>query len=279
VGDVGVNFSFFCIVPGGPGEIRGKQMADVLGGRFNPESGSEDDCCVYILGSSPKDGLEPRCAYHDVIDCGWARLARVKRKWRNGHIIAVSKVQFEALQEYFPERKLFFIPQHHCNFKRETRPDRPVLRVGCIGGDSAVQWPHHAIARHLAEVGMEWHFEHQYHRRWKVVEFYKTLDIQMSFRPTHERDQAFIRHMNCLKLSNAGSFGIPTVSYPEPAYVGEWKDECLWGSSMRDVLSEVKRLRDDPGLYAEMSARARAKSEEYHIDRIADLYRALPTEN
>jgi hypothetical protein len=151
--------------------------------------------------------------------------------------------------------------------------------VGCIGGDSAVQWPHHAIARHLESIGMEWHFEEQFHRRVKVVEYYKHLDIQISFRPTHERDQAFLRHMNCLKLSNAGSFGIPTVSYPEPAYVAEWTNECLWGSTMGDVLTQVKRLRDEPNLYAEMSARSLAKSEEYHIDRIAPLYRALPMEN
>jgi hypothetical protein len=123
---------------------------------------------------------------------------------------------------------------------------------------------------------MVWHFEEQFHRRVKVVEYYKNLDIQISFRPTHERDQAFLRHMNCLKLSNAGSFGIPTISYPEPAYVAEWKNECLWADTMGEVIRKVKRLRDEPNLYAEMAARALAKAEEYHIDRIAPLYRALP---
>jgi hypothetical protein len=270
-----VNFAFFCVVPGGPGEIRGKQMADVLGGRFNPVSGYEDDCCVYVLGATPKDHIEPRWTYHDVIDCGWARLSRV-RGWKKGGIIAVSKVHVEALTEYFSGRDIYLIPQHHCNFKRDKRPDRPPLRVGCIGGDSAVQWPHHAIARTLESDGMVWHFEDQFHRRSKVVEYYKNLDIQISFRPTHERDQAFLRHMNCLKLSNAGSFGIPTISYPEPAYVAEWKNECLWADTMGEVIRKVKRLRDEPNLYSEMAARALAKAEEYHIDRIAPLYQALP---
>ena len=271
-----MNFSFFCVVPGGPGDIRGKQMAEALEGRFNPEADYAGDCCIYVLGTSPTDGQEPACAFHDVIDCGWARLARVRAKWRHGGILAVSRVQEEALHEYFPNRRIFRIPQHHCNFDREQRPERPVRRVGCIGGESAVQWPHEALVRRFAEVGLEWVFASRYHRRRHVVEFYRTLDVQVSFRPTHERDEAFLRHMNCLKLANAGSFGIPTVAYPEPAYVAEWEKECLWTPTIDKVISEVKRLRDEPQLYADMAGRALEKAQEYHIDRIAEHYRALP---
>lgn len=268
-----MSFSFFSCVRGGPGEIRGRQMAAHLGGKFNPASGYEDDCCIYVIGTAPFEYREPRVAYHDVMDCGWARIAKVRTRSRGG-VIALSKTHYASLREALPGRDLYLIPQHHCNFARERIPERPVCRVGCIGGDSAVQWPHWAVERMVKELGLEWHFEIHYHRRWRVVEFYKTIDIQLCFRPTHARNLTM--HMNCLKLANAGSFGIPTVAYPEPAYIEEWKDECLWGEGMEAIMAQIKRLKDDPALYKEMSARAVAKAETYHIEHIADLYRALP---
>lgn len=268
-----MTFSFFSCVRGGPGEIRGQQMAHHLGGKFNPTDGYENDCCVYVIGTSPAENKEPALAYHDVMDCGWGRISRVRRRTHGG-IIALSQTHRDSLVEALPERTVYLIPQHHCNFLREAIPERPVLRVGAIGGDSAVQWPHHAVERMVNALGLEWHYESHYHRRWRVVEFYKTIDIQLSFRPTHARSIPL--HMNCLKLANAGSFGIPTVAFPEPAYTTEWKDECLWGEGMEVIMWQIKRLKEDAGLYKEMASRARTKAEEYHIDHIADLYRALP---
>jgi len=264
------SFSFFARFCGGPGEIRGIQMADRLGGRFNPEDGYEGDVCIYILGHCPT--REPWRAFHDVIDCGIPRLKRVNCMTQ-GPVIAVSEEQLTVLPDYFGTRPLYLIPQHHCNFDNETRPDRPVRTVGCIGGDSAIQWPHHAVDRLMKEIGMEWRFSSDYSRRHKVVRFYRGLDIQVSFRPTHTRD--LVRHMNPLKLSNAGSFGIPTVAFPEPAYTREWTNECLWAENMGEVVAQVRRLRDEPALYEEMSARVREKAKGYHIERIAGLYRAL----
>ena len=266
-----MRFSFFSPVRGGPGEIRGRQMADRLGGRFNPEDGYEDDVCVYVAGTGPGNG-EPRLAFYDVLDTHRSRLARVKRKTK-GDLIAVSLTHRQALREYMPGREVHLIPQHHCNFDRERRPERPVRRVGCIGGDSAVQWPHYAMERMFAEIGMEWVFCRDYSRRRKVVEFYRGLDVQVSWRPTHARGLEL--HMNPLKLSNAGSFGIPTVAYPEPAYIMEWGGSCVWASTIHDLIERVGKLRDDRCLYEAMSVEASRKAEEYHIDRIAKLYRGL----
>jgi len=246
-------------------------MATQLQGKFNPTSGYENDVCIYIIGRTPE--IEPKCAYHDVLDGGMNRLARVRTKTR-GPVIAASREQETVLREYFGKRPVFLIPQHHCNFRNETRPDRPVRTVGCIGGDSAVQWPHYAMKRLMGEIGLEWRFCYEYNRRRKVVAFYRELDVQVSWRPTHPR--GIIRHMNPLKLSNAGSFGIPTVAYPEPAYTAEWKDECLWADSIYDMVSKVRQLKESPAMYSEASAIALTKAKEYHIDRITSLYRDLP---
>jgi hypothetical protein len=268
-------FSFFRDLRGGGGTIRGGQMADALGGRVNPESGYEDDVCIYVLGSHRRDaGPEVPYAYYDVMDCGLARLGRIEHRTKGG-LIAVSQTQADELTRRNPGRAVYLLPQHHCNFAREARTRTDIKVVGCIGGDSAVQWPHDAVARHLAAIGMEWKFEPHYAKRSVVLEFYRTIDVQISFRPTHPRYPNLL-HMNPLKLSNAGSFGIPTVAYPEPAYVAEWRDDCLWGGSIPDIVRTIRRFQTEPGLYAEMAGRARVRAEAYHIDRIAGLYRQLP---
>ena len=266
------SFSFFSPVRGGPGEIRGIQMATHLQGRFNPKSDYENDVCVYVLGTTPEK--EPECSYHDVLDGGLKRLARVIRRTR-GPLIAVSKEHEAALSECLGTRPVYLIPQHHCNFENEMRPDRPVRTVGCIGGDSCIQWPHHAMDRMMREIGMEWRYCGKYNRRRYVVDFYRDLDVQVSWRPTHAR--GIIRHMNVLKLSNAGSFGIPTVAYPEPAYTREWKNECIFADTITDLVYKVRQLKDNPVMYSDASALALEKAKDYHIDRIGELYRSLPS--
>jgi hypothetical protein len=267
------SFSFFRRFPGGGPVIRAAQMVDRLGGRINPESDYDDDVCIYILGCYRHDGPEVEHAYYDVMDCGTPRLGRIRSRTK-GDVIAVSKVQHEELQRIFGPRKVRFIPQHHCNFNRELRPERRISTVGCCGGDAAVQYPHDPIRRKLKEMRLGWQFGNEMMRRERVVEFYRTLDIQIVFRPTCNRYRNLL-HMNPLKLVNAGSFGIPTVAWPEPAFVTEWDGCFIPAYSMSEVMDQVRRLRDDPGLYAEMSARALAKAEEYHLDNIVKLYEEL----
>ena len=267
-----MTFSFFSKLRGGGAEIRGHQMASLIRGKFNPDAGYEGDTCVHVLGCTPRDGVDPARCYHDVMDCGLAKISRVDRF--PGGIIATSKSQYGVLRKEFPRRELHMIPQHHCNFDRERREDRPVLRVGCIGGDAAVQWPHWSVERMLKEIGLEWHFEVHYHTRRRVVAFYRTIDIQLCFRPTHPR--GILNHLNTLKLANAGSFGIPTVALPEPAYSEEWPDACVFGDGMYDIMLKIKSLKENPQLYAECSNRASLRAEEYHYENILPLYRALP---
>ena len=267
------NFSFFRFHRGGGNMIRAGQISNYLDGRINPESGFENDVCIYVLGMYRTDGPEVQYAYYDVMDCQPIFLNRMLQRTR-GDIIAVSLTQHDLFREMFPTRKVYFIPQHHCNFYREKRPDRPITTVGCIGDISSVQYDHNEVARMLSDIGLKWKFKTEFMRRRRVVEFYKDIDIQISFRP--QKTESML-HKNPLKLSNAGSFGIPTVSFPEPAYKAEWKGGgCLWGESMQDIMSQVKRLKDDPVLYKEISGRAVVKSEKYHIDNIAPLYKMLP---
>lgn len=270
-----MTFSFFRRMRGACGVTRGKQVAEALGGRVDPKSGYENDVCIYLLGMHRTDGPEVAHAYYDVMDCGYARLSRLKGR-THGPIIAVSMAQYVELRDFFPKRDMYFIPHHHCNFERQLRlADRPVKRVGCCGGDSAVQWPHDRVKAWLESYGLEWRFTNEYLHRERVVDFYKELDIQIVFRPTHSR--GIPAHTNPLKLSNAGSFGIPTVAFPEVAFTPEWSGESVvYADNMGEMMRQVKRLADDPGWYAEVSHGAMVKAESYHIDNVMPFYRALP---
>lgn len=113
--------------------------------------------------------------------------------------------------------------------------------------------------------------------RERVIEFYRNLDIQIVYRPSHNRGAYMMSQYNPIKLSNAGSFGIPTVAFPEPSYIAEWnKNECLYSDGMQGIIRLVRRLKDEPAFYEEIAEKAKLKAEEYHIDNVAKLYRELP---
>lgn len=266
-----MNFSFFRSGKSGASEIRASQMASKLKGRVNPRSDFENDICIYVLGAR-SESIEPKRSFYDLIDCGWSKISRIKN-FTKGNIIVVSKSQLDSLYSIFKDREVIYIPQHHCNFDREIRKSRKPKIVGCIGGDSAVQWPHYAMKRLFEEIGLEWRFGHVYGNRQAVIDFYKDLDIQICYRPIHPR--GISEHMNSLKLANAGSFGIPTISFPEVAYVKEWKNECLFDESIYGIVKLAKKLSEDPVMYSEMSEKVKIKAEEYHIDNIVKLYKQL----
>ena len=271
-----MGFSFFRRIRNAGGEIRGTQVANYLGGRVDPQNGYEDDVCIYILGIMRYDSPEVRWSYYDVCDCGYARLQRVRSRTKGG-LIAISKSQFDYLKKVVPKREVYFIRQHHCNFKRELRPKRPVLTVGCCGGDAAVQWPHDRIKAILGQLGLQWMFLQELRNHQRVVDFYKQLDIQLVYRPTHSRGMDMMIHGNPLKLSNASSFGIPTVAFPEPAFTAEWNNgECLYCDGMNNAFSLIQKLKDEPAFYEDIAEKAKLKAEEYHIDNVAKLYRELP---
>lgn len=269
-----MNFSFFRRLRYAGNEIRGTQMATHLNGKLDPVSGYENDICIYILGGMRYDGPEVEHSYYDVMDCGLARLARVRRRTK-GSLIAISRTQLDELCRTFSGREVYYIPQHHCNFDEESRPEREIRTVGCCGGDSAIQWPHDRVRYFLELLGLKWKFYNVLVNRNEVVEFYKDLDIQIVYRPTHNRGSVMMLHSNPLKLCNAGSFGIPTVAYPEPAFTAEWKDECLYSDGMEGIINLVRKLKEEPNLYKEVSEKAREKSKGYHISNIANLYRGL----
>ena len=276
-----MNFSFF-YKPGGSGYIRGFQMANYLGGKHNPTEGYENDICIYVKILPPEN--YPKHTYYDVDDSVKA-VPWLKTHTDTG-IIGISLTACEYLQNTLKRDDIIFIPHQHVNFERWVRPlDRPVTNVGIIGSVTAFQYPIDDLREKLRDVGLTLSYEPDYwvtyrstaqrEMRLNIVDFHKTMDIQVVWRPHgFSASQDPLRNPN--KLGNASSFGIPTVAFPEVDYVDEWGGYFIEAWSIDQLISKCKRLKDDPAYYSFYANKALQRAEQYHIEKIARIYRKLP---
>ena len=249
------------------GSIRAKQIAAHMGCRINPTEGYEDDICIFVKWTPAILSWKER--YFDIVDKH--QCLKWLKKNEDCHAIAISK----SAQEYMGNElnnKIVMIPQQHVNFDREKRTRTEVKVVGFCGEYHTFQPFEDEIREKLAKIGMELNFYHQYKTRQNVIDFYKKIDIQIVWRV----EPGYVKMLkNPLKLSNAGSFGIPTVSYPEVSFVGEYDGCFMPATTIDEMVGMIDDLRRDDKLYLEMSRLASDRAEMYHIDRIAELYGRL----
>ena len=267
------NFSFF-YGRGGAGIIRGIQMAEYLGAKKNPAEGFENDICVYVKVKPPDN--HPKRSYLDIVDAT-DKVGYLMNNHKIG-IIVESEIARKYLEERTGRKDVVLIQEHHCNYERALRPDRPVAVVGIIGSRDSFQLPLAEFESELKKMGLNLLYytnfwEHFKAGRLAVVDFYKKIDIQVVYRKDwFAKRKSF---SNPLKLENAGSFCIPTVSYPEISYKNEWNDHFIEATSMWEMLKHVRRLKEDPPFYKEWQERSLELTEKYHIKNIVKLYRAL----
>lgn len=272
---------------GGSGEIRGEQVGDFLGVsvRMMP-SRPNGGINVWVKGQ-PVDDYPRGRSYLDMMDAG-ERVPWIRQHPDIG-LIGISRTAIKWMQRKIGRDDIHLIPEHHCNYRRERRQRDQIRRVGVIGNRNAFWGITPEIVRTFAAMGLEFVYQvnpdgvRKYHGnpfqptvyvgQEGVRNFYRNLDIQVVWRP-HLHSGS---HMLCnpLKLENAGSFGIPTVAYPEPSYAAEW-DKCFVPvQTMQEMFAAVKRLRDDRDYYRDMSERARERAEQYHIEHTSRKYLCL----
>jgi len=230
----------------GSGEIRGRQIANHLGAKLNPTDGYSD-INIWVKKQPPED--PPRWTYLDIVD-GKERLP-----WLVQHPevrVIASSVSGARYVERVLGRKPWLIPQHHCNIERRRhQPRLKSPRLGFVGGRASCPPAEWGVVRYDCQT------------REDVCRAYKAIDVQVVWRRTRRPLK------NPLKIVNAAAFGIPTIAYPEPGYEEMegfyWRatneGECL--QALADIAAgcDVERLAE--------------KAEEYHIERIAQLYRGL----
>lgn len=252
---------------GGAGIIRGEQVASYLGAKLNPLSDFENDVCVYIKCVPPEN--YPKKTYIDVVEDSEGL------RWVKDHpdvgIIASSKSIYEHFDGILTNH-LVFIPQHHCNFEKVVRTRDKVEIAGIIGNKAAFQHPLEDLEKKLNKIGIELKtlIQKRFDSREEVVEFYKQIDIQIIWRPNSD---GIIR--NPLKLTNACSFGIPTVAYPEENFMAEYESYFIPVTTIDEMIEKIKQLKDERDYYDNYAFAGLFKAETYHISNIAKLYLTL----
>jgi hypothetical protein len=270
---------------GSAGNVRGKQVAQLLGAKINPTSGFENDTCIYVKVRPPEN--HPKNTYLDVDD------ATNAVKWLKTHhntgIIVNSKMSKDYLKKLLKRNDIKVIPHMHCNYENWVRPDEwKVKTVGIIGSKTSFKYSISEIREKLGAIGLKLIYNKDYwkhygdrgewtedHRRMQVVDFYKMIDIQIVWRPddTFSEDQKPLKNPN--KLVNASSFGIPTVSYPEKGFMYEWHNKFIAVNTIDELVRWVEELKDNKSFYNVFSKESLRMAKEYHKDKIIQLYLQL----
>lgn len=243
--------------------IRGEQIANYLGCKFNPTSGYENDICIYIKPESLdhiKDG-----DWVDVVDGDHII------KWlqdRPGINVIINGQTSYNLYSPHLKNKMAVIPPHHCNFDREWRNRKEVTTVGYIGGEIVFYYPLEKMKKLVEGVGLEFIWSCDYRTREEVVDFYKKIDIQLVWSGPKFRQQS----RGPTKFVNGASFGIPTIGYPQVC-CKEIEGNYIKVRTFEGLVDELRLLKG-PRYYAAWAGNV-DWTEEYHISNIAKLYREL----
>ncbi|KKN28264.1 hypothetical protein LCGC14_0856190 [marine sediment metagenome] len=246
------------------------------------ENARENDVCIFVK-SFPDYGwpalmeaIKVKKCYLDIVDSVIAlRSARSSEIAENMDlgVIAIGKLSHEYISEYLDRDDIILIPEHHCNFESVMRDKRDVFKVGFCGYEGNFHLDPVVVGRALASIGARFIYHINPEDRNVCCRFYASIDISLSFRS--QMDPALAKLKNPLKLANAGSFGIPTVAYPEPNYIAEWDGCFAKVENLDDVVRVVKVLMESKAAYENLSGLAYEKSKEYHIKKILPLYKEL----
>ena len=248
-------------------QIRAKQIGDFIGARIQSEEVSETDTCIYVV-TVPREKVSKN-VYLDILDRE-DMLRRAKRyPWYK--VIAMSNLAKEHISDRLGRNDIIVIPNHHCNFERFVKPMKEIETVGCVGNKHSLQCDVNIIKNLLSKIEVKFIFFREYRNRMDVVGFYKNIDLQVVFRPSEDS----AKFKSPLKLQNAGSFGIPTIAYPEYVYQNEW-DGCFEpANTVEELVEKVKWFKENNDVYGQMRDKGIRRAEETHIENVAKLYRSL----
>ena len=101
---------------------------------------------------------------------------------------------------------------------------------------------------------------------------YREADIVLAMRDLTEYDE---RIKPATKLTNAWLAGVPAILGPESAYRDLRTDDLdyIEARSVSDVITAIRRLRENPMLYSAMRERACHRASQFSDDSIAQLWR------
>ena len=256
------------------GTIRANQPAEYLNRPINPPN-LDEYTCIFVK-QQPNEKW-PDNSYLDILDGMDLRYAMQENPRLRA--IAFTKPSLAHLAKFLRRDDLVYIPQHHCNYDRELRPQREVRVVGFVGSPTSLSYGGYAkrsqhpetFIKPFADAGFEFRYLliNKRSQREQVVDFYRQIDIQVYARFVRF---TFHRFKDGLKLINAGSFGIPSVAKPE---LNDLTKYMIPAESLEEMIAQCVYLRDNPAYYEDVAQNLIIISESYHIGNIAPLFLQL----
>lgn len=251
--------------------VRGKEIASFLGAEYeeyNKNGKYKNDIRIFLKPRSSdlmRDG-----DYVDVLDeINIIPKLKTRPKIK---VIAMSKVHYDYLKREL-KNKIYYIPHHHINFEYKRRVKNKKIVGGIIGKPSPTAYSlFNEIKSRLAKVGIDFIECFHYQTRQDILDFHAQIDFQVIWfpNPALEYDR-FYRHPT--KIANAASFGIPTIAQNILGHK-EFEGDYIVAGSYEDIAREAEKLKDER-YYDSLSERLIERAEEYHISKIAELYKKL----
>lgn len=249
--------------------IRGEQIAAYMGNaRLNPDDGGKDDIYIYVKPHIKRhnDFKFEKHSYIDIHDGFDLRF--ILNKHPEVGCIVMSKLDIEQMGKYI-KNKIVFIPHHHLNFERVRRNRTGIKVVGITGSIGALQEIPDELIEGLTKRGIRLEFFSTFYPRMAVSKFYSGIDIHMLWRKWHNR-----RLSTPVKITNAASFGVPTIAIDEPSFK-EVEGAYIPVKTPEEWLQQLDYLIENPKKYKELADNCIEVSERYHISNIAKMYEEL----
>lgn len=244
--------------------IRGEQIAEFIGGKYNPTEGYENDICIYIKPKTLdkiKDG-----DYVDVSDGEFNIMEQLVSR-PNIKIIATTDATYDFMKKRL-KNPMTLIHEQHCNFERAKISRSDITTAGFLGTPGSFTYSVADMTERLGKIGIKFIASFNWKNRQDVVDFYKKIDIQI-IGYTGGNDP--FRHPN--KLINAMAFGVPSVSNPQVGFQ-EIEGNYIIAPTVDMIVEQVKKLKNKD-YYEAWSRKVLEFAEGYHIENIAKLYKQL----
>ena len=246
--------------------IRGKQIADWAGWKYNPKEDYENDLHIYI---KPKRLDKVRdCDWIDVSDGEW--LAKQLKSRPKIRVIAHSLRTYELLKEQI-DNEIVWISQQHLNWENDRRNRKEITTCGYIGHPNELAFKIcDEVGERIKSIGWEWVTCFDYKTREDAAAFYKKIDLLVISDWGAWRDPPY---KTPTKLINAASFGIPSVAYPTEGYK-EFEGYYVHAKNLEGMAIEIQKFKNED-YYKEWSEKIIKKAEEYHISNVVRRYNNL----
>jgi hypothetical protein len=245
--------------------IRGEEIAEYLGAKYNPTEGYENDIRIYV---KPRDlNIVKDGDYVDHLDGEFRWQWFLKRPGIK--VIAASLCSYEFLKQNL-KNEVFLIPSHHLNVDRLKRQRKEIKVAGYICKPSPEAFKRHTeIKEALKGLGIDYVVSYYFKTKQDALDLYNQVDMFV-FGDWDSLDHEF---RIPTKIINAASFGIPSVAYPMMGNK-ELEGYYLPASNMSETIVQVEKLKN-PDFYEEFVAKIEPMADKYHISQVAELYGKL----